>query len=196
MVHFQYWITFQVVPSLVVFIHPQKQARQVFFTSTESRWGASSCQNCYVNTDYVFLYFAVFTFFWLSCLLADSLLCLCFNFPQISKFLSIFLHGEFYVASSIYIVPSFSRIESSLQFMLVAVVAMLIRCSVINHGAWLKLYTHAIWSEHKMHMNFAHRTLNIIEIKAKKLHRHHKLYKPMLIHVVDFTCTVTLCHTV
>jgi len=45
-------------------------------------------------------------------------------------------------------------------------------------------------------MNFAHRTLNIIEIKGKKLHRHHKLYKPVLIHVVDFTCTMTLCHTV
>jgi hypothetical protein len=113
-----------------------------------------------------------------------------------AKFLSRFLHGEFQVVSSMHIISSFSWIGSSLPFTLVVVVvAMLIMCSVINHGAWLKLYTHTVWIEHKIHINFAHRILTVIEIKAKKLHCHYKLFKPMFIHAVDFTCSITLHHT-
>jgi hypothetical protein len=195
MVHFLYRITFQVVPSLVVFIHPRTQDK-LFNTSTESRW-ACSCQNCYLYTDYFFLCLAVFTFFWAQLFACWLIIVSCIlTSHRYAKFLSRFLHGEFQVVSSMCIISSFSWIGSRLPFLLVVVVvAMLIMCSVINHGAWLKLYTHTIWSEHKIHINFAHRTLNVIEIKAKKLHCHYMLFKLMLIHAVDFTCSITLHHT-
>ena len=32
-----------------------KAGKTIFLTGTESRWGACSCQNCSINTDYVFL---------------------------------------------------------------------------------------------------------------------------------------------
>jgi hypothetical protein len=86
----------------------------------------------------------------------------------------------------VFIISSFSWLERSLQFTSVFdVVAMLVMCSIINDCTEWKLYTHK-QCEHKKYINFAHRTLHIIETIVKQV---QAKYMPLhtLFRIVYYT---------
>ena len=75
MIYFHHHTTFEVLLPLEILAHAWSQKQEFFFTNT-----ARVCpsQNYSINIGLTLIYFAIFTFFWLTCSLSDWLLCVVF----------------------------------------------------------------------------------------------------------------------
>jgi hypothetical protein len=113
-------------------------------------------------------YFVIFIFFQLSCSLTDccsivswldtvifevdtEMLLSSAGFPHFQRNIA--------AASTLIIVSIFSCIYSSICSVAVHTIAMWITCSITNYSTGQKLYTCAVWSDYKMHMNLRHTIL-------------------------------------